>query len=93
MIRHYIDPTHYDWDEHLRVVESAIKVLELRHFVCNIDRIHRLLLGSTSLSIPRVENPIDLQMTKELQERIQRATKYVQAAQQHQKAYADKSLC
>ena len=48
-------------------------------------------MTSASLRIPKIENPTTIQMTRELQERIQRATRCLQAAQQQQKAYADKS--
>ena len=93
MIRHYIDPTHEDWDEHLAAVEFAIN----NAYQQSIGTMRfRLAYGQdpltpASLRIPKIENPTALKMTGELQERILRATTCLEAAQQRQKAYADKS--
>ena len=93
MIRHNIDPTHNDWDEHLAAVEFAINNAYQQSIGTTPFRLTygQHPLTPASLRTPKIENPTALQVTGELQQRIQRATRCLQAAQQRQKAYADKS--
>ena len=93
MIRHYVDPMHNDWDEHLTAAEFAINNAHQQSIGTTPFRLTygQDPLTPTSLRIPKVENPTALHMIGELQERIQRATKHLQAAQQRQKAYAGRS--
>ena len=93
MMRHYISPTHDDWDEHLTAVEFAIN----NAFQQSIGTTpFKLTYGQNpltpvSLRIPKIENPTALKVTGSLQERLQRAKRCLEAAQQRQKAYADQS--
>ena len=78
MIRHYVDPMHNDWDEHLTAAESAINNAHQQSIGTTPFRLRYgqdLLTprSPTSLRIPKVENPTALHMTGELQERTQGA--------------------
>ena len=65
MMRHYINPTHDDWDEHLMAIEFAIN----NAFQQSIGTTpFRLTYGQNpltpvSLRIPKVENPTALKVT------------------------------
>ena len=93
MMRHYISPTQDDWDEHLTAIEFAINNAYQQSIGTTPFRITygQNPLTPVSLRIPKVENPIALQVNETLQERLQRAKKCLEAAQQRQKAYADQS--
>ena len=93
MMRHYINPTHDDWDEHLMAIEFAIN----NAFQQSIGTTpFRLTYGQNpltpvSLRIPKVANPTALKVTESLQERLQKAKQCLEGAQQRQKAYADQN--
>ena len=92
MLRNYIDPTHDDWDEHLTTAEFAIsnayqESIKTTPVMLNYGQIP---LTSASLRIPRIQNPEALPLTGTLQERLARAKRFLEAAQQRQRAYADK---
>ena len=91
MMRHYISPTHDDWDEHLTAVEFAINNAYQQSVGSTPFRLTygQNPLTPVSLRIPKVENPTALQVTQTLQERLQTAKRCLEAAQQRQKAYAD----
>ena len=91
MIRHYISPTHDDWDEHLTAVEFAINNAYQQSIGTTPFRLTygQNPLTPVSLRIPKVENPQALNVTQSLQERLQQAKQCLEAAQQRQKAYAD----
>ena len=92
MLRNYIDPTHDDWDEHLTAAEFAInnayqESIKTTPFMLNYGQNP---LTPASLRIPRIQNPEALTLTGTLQERLARAKRFLEAAQQRQRAYADK---
>ena len=92
MLRHYVSPAQNSWDTHLSAVEFAInnsyhESIQTTPF--------RLLYGQNpltppSLRIPKVDNPRALKLTQTLSERVKRAKECLLAAQQRQKANADK---
>ena len=49
-------------------------------------------LTPASLRIPRIQNPEALTLNGTLQERLARAKRFLEAAQQRQSAYADKGI-
>ena len=91
MLRHYISPTHDDWDEHLTAIEFAINNAYQQSIGTTPFRLTygQNPLTPVSLRIPKVENPIALRVNETLQERLQKAKLCLEAAQQRQKAYAD----
>ena len=93
MMRHYISPTQDHCDDHLTAIEFAINNAYQQSIGTTPFRITygQNPLTPVSLRIPKVENPIALQVNETLQERLQRAKKCLEAAQQRQKAYADQS--
>ncbi|CAL8465851.1 g5387 [Coccomyxa elongata] len=81
-----------DWDEHLTAAEFAInnayqESIKTTPFMLNYGQNP---LTPASLRIPRIQNPEALTLSSTLQERLARAKKYMEAAQQRQRAYADK---
>ena len=91
MMRHYISPTHDDWDEHLIAVEFAINNAYQQSIGTTPFRFTygQNPLTPVSLRIPKIENPAALHVSQSLQERLQRAKLCLEAAQQRQKVYAD----
>ena len=91
MIRHYISPIHDDWDEHLTAVEFAVNNAYQQSIGSTPFRLTygQNPLTPVSLRIPKVENLTALQVTKTLQDRLQKAKQCLEAAQQRQKVYAD----
>ena len=92
MLRNYIDPTQDDWDEHLTAAEFAInnayqESIKTTPFMLNYGQNP---LTPASLRIPRIQNPEALTLNGTLQERLARAKRFLEAAQQRQRAYADK---
>ena len=92
MLRNYIDPTHDDWDEHLTAAEFDInnayqESIKTTPFMLNYGQNP---LTPASLRIPRIQNPKVLTLTGTLQERLARAKRFLEAAQQRQRAYVDK---
>lgn len=92
MLRHYVDPTHNDWDEHLAAAEFAMnnafqRSIGITPFMLTYGQNP---LTPTSLRIPKIENPEAMHLTEGLQERIKKAKLCLEAAQQRQKAEADK---
>ena len=92
MLRHYINPMHNDWDEHLSAVEFAInnsyqESIQMSPFM--------LVYGQdpptpTTLRVSGIDNPKALKVSTTLMERIAAAKLALTAAQQRQKANADK---
>ena len=92
MLRHYINPMHNDWDEHLSAVEFAInnsyqESIKMTPFMLNYGQNP---LTPTTLRVSKVDNPKALKVSATLLERIAAAKLALTAAQQRQKAYADK---
>lgn len=91
MLRHYINPMHNDWDEHLTAVEFAIN----NSFQESIKMSPFMLiygqnpLTPSTLRVSKVDNPKALQVSTTLLERVAAAKLALAAAQQRQKAYAD----
>ena len=93
MLRHYVNPMHNDWDEHLSAVEFAInnswqESTRMSPF--------QLVFGQNPLTpatlrLSKVDNPKALKVTSTLLERIADARAALVAAQQRQKAYADRA--
>ena len=92
MLRHYVDPAQNDWDEHLTAAEFAInnahqEGVQSTPFMINFGQNP---LTPPSLRIPNaVQNPTALDICEGFQERLIRAKRCMEAAQQRQKAYAD----
>jgi len=92
MMRHYIGPTQTDWDDHLTAIEFAInnayhESIKTTPFRFNYGQNP---LTPASLSIPRVDNPVALKLTQSLEQRMKTAKICLEAAQQRQKANADR---
>ena len=92
MMRHYIGPTQNDWDNHLTAIEFAInnayhESIKTTPFRFNYGQNP---LTPASLRIPKVDNPVAMQLTTSLQQRIKEAKICLEAAQQRQKANADR---
>ena len=92
MLRHYINPMHNDWDEHLTAVEFAInnsyqESIKTTPFMLNYGRNP---LTPSTLGTSSVDNPKAWNVSATLLERIAAAKQALTAAQQRQKAYADK---
>ena len=91
MLRHYVSPTHDDWDQHLAAAEFAVNnsIHESTNSTPFKLNYGQNPLTPASLRIPRAESPCALKVTTTLQERLTRAKKFLEAAQQRQKRYAD----
>ncbi len=92
MLRNYVDPTEDDWDEHLTAAEFATnnayqESIKTSPFMLNYGQNP---LTPTSLRIRTIRNPEAMALTENLQERLARAKKFLEAAQQRQRATVDK---
>ena len=92
MLRHYINPMHNDWDEHLSAVEFAInnsyqESIQMSPFMLVYGQNP---LTPTTLRVSGIDNPKALKVSTTLMERIAAAKLALTAAQQRQKANADK---
>ena len=91
MLRHYVSPTHTDWDEHLDMAEFAIndawqESVKETPFMLNYGQ-HPLnfLSVQTHSQVPAAAS-----FTEDMQLGRERAVECLKRAQQRQKAYADK---
>lgn len=92
MLRNYVDPTEDDWDEHLTAAEFATnnayqESIKTSPFMLKYGQNP---LTPTSLRIRTIRNPEAMALTENLQERLARAKKFLEAAQQRQRATVDK---
>jgi len=73
MMRHYISPTHDDWDEHLTAIQFAINNAYQQSIGTTPFRLTygQNPLIQVSLKIPKVENPIALRVNETLLDRLQ----------------------
>ena len=98
MLRHYVSPLQDDWDEHLPCAEFAInnsyqESIQTTPFRLNTGREPRMPL-SWSLKIPRQQSKVPAveYYIKSMQHALSAAKSALHAAQQRQKAYADRKL-
>ena len=91
MLRHYVSPTHCDWDEHLDMAEFAInnawqESVQETPFMLNSGQ-HPLDVMSlqTHSQVPAASD-----FVKDMQFGLKHAMECLEHAQQRQKAYADK---
>jgi len=84
MMRHYISPTHDDWDEHLTTIDFAMHNAYQQSIGTTPFKLSygQNPLTPVSPRIPKVENPIALGVNKTLQDRLQKAKQCLEAAQQ-----------
>jgi len=91
MLRHYVSPTHDDWDEHLDMVEFAINDAwqESVH-----ETPFMLTYGQHPLNLLSLQThshvPAAVEFTENMQYGTERAVQRLERAQQRQEAYADK---
>jgi hypothetical protein len=100
MIRHYVSPTHDDWDEHLSQIEFAInnahhEGLKNTPFYMNYQRnpltpLTSQLPVTTTDSAGRI--PKEYQLTRNQTIFLTRARRCLQSAQDRQKYYFDKNV-
>ena len=92
MMRHYIGPTQNDWDDHLTAIEFAINNAYHESIKTTPFRVNYGQDPQTpaSLKVPKVDNPVAMKLTTSLEQRVKEARTCLEAAQQRQKANADR---
>jgi len=91
MLRHYVSPTHDDWDEHLDMAEFAINDAWQESVQ---ETPFMLTYGQHPLNFLSLQThshvPAAVEFTENMQYGTERAVQCLERAQQRQKAYADK---
>ena len=93
MLRHYVSPTHHDWDEHLDMAEFAIndawhESVQETPFMLNHGQ-HPLNFLSLQTHAHKSHVPAAAAFTANMQLGTERAIACLERAQQRQKATAD----
>jgi hypothetical protein len=93
MLRHYVSPTHTDWDEHLDTAEFAInngyqESIKTTPFHLNYG-VHPKTPMNIDKDDEQMKCPAAENFTAAMQEQLEKAMTYLQAARERQKTYAD----